>query len=209
MNRTIHLVRHAEVDNPKGLVYASLPGFPLSPLGRRQAAETADMLAGKSPLAVVTSPLDRAVETASAIADAAGTSISIDERLTEWALAERWAGAAWDDLPAIFPGEVEAYLAQPTRLDFSSESIESVATRVIESVRDHTSSAGRGDVVFVSHQDPVQATRLSLTGRPLEDLHVDKPGHGSIVSLARRDHAWAEIEKREPAQGPSFPPADR
>ena len=40
----IHLVRHGEVENPKGIIYGRLPGFHLSERGQRQAAAAAQHL---------------------------------------------------------------------------------------------------------------------------------------------------------------------
>ncbi len=37
MNATLHLVRHGEVENPKGVIYGRLPGYRLSERGQRQA----------------------------------------------------------------------------------------------------------------------------------------------------------------------------
>ncbi|MEX2419029.1 MAG: histidine phosphatase family protein, partial [Acidimicrobiia bacterium] len=108
MLERLHLVRHGEVANPDGVVYADLPGFSLSAAGRAQAAASARYLQARSPEAVVSSPLDRAMETARAIADAIGVAVTTDDRLLEWRLSGRWAGVRWDDLPSRFPGELEA-----------------------------------------------------------------------------------------------------
>ncbi|MDP9227152.1 MAG: histidine phosphatase family protein, partial [Actinomycetota bacterium] len=35
---TIHLVRHGQVENPKGVIYGRLPGFHLSERGLQEAA---------------------------------------------------------------------------------------------------------------------------------------------------------------------------
>ena len=65
--RFVYLVRHGEVANPNHVVYADLPGFNLSPLGVRQAHAAGRHLARRPIDAVVTSPLARAVQTATAI----------------------------------------------------------------------------------------------------------------------------------------------
>ncbi|HET8648098.1 MAG TPA: histidine phosphatase family protein, partial [Vicinamibacteria bacterium] len=43
----VHLVRHGLVDNPRRLVYGRLPGWHLSPPGRRQAEAAARRLRGR------------------------------------------------------------------------------------------------------------------------------------------------------------------
>ncbi|NNF69680.1 MAG: histidine phosphatase family protein [Acidimicrobiia bacterium] len=207
MSARIALVRHGEVHNPDHVVYADLDGFGLNARGWAQAAATAARLVELGVAAIVTSPLQRAVETGGAIAASTGMAPTIDERLTEWLLGSRWAGTVWEDLPEVFPGELEAYLEHPTDLPFSPESIDDVARRVEDAVADNV--AENGLVVFVSHQDPVQSARIQLTGGALEHLHVSKPGHGSIVLLERRGRAWSELEYWEPDQGLQFPPVEQ
>ena len=197
----IHLVRHGEVHNPDHLVYADLSGFGLSELGRRQAREAARYLGSAPVVAVWSSPLQRALETAAPIADRAGVPISVDERLTEWVMLRRWAGVRWDDLPAERPGELEAYLDAPASADLGEESLAGLGRRISEVVRELDLRHPQGDVVVVGHQDPTQAARLTLTGGDLSTLHTDKPGHGSIITLSARP-TWREDSYWEPAQAP-------
>jgi phosphohistidine phosphatase SixA len=82
------LVRHAK----------ATPGKPdeLRPLtqsGRLAATMLGELLAERRPDAVVTSPLRRALETAEAIATAAGLEPVVDERLAPGATVERLRAA--------------------------------------------------------------------------------------------------------------------
>lgn len=199
----VFLVRHGEVQNPDHIVYADLPGFPLSPTGRLQAEQTAGRLPPDAT--VVTSPLERAVETAGIIASAGPGRLVVDARLTEWRLASRWAGRPWDALDAAFPGELSDYLAHPRDLPFSPESLDELSLRITGSIRRHRLAIS-GPLVVVSHQDPIQAARLLLTGRPLETLNTDKPQHAGIVELiARGEPPWVETAMWAPLQ-PDVPP---
>jgi broad specificity phosphatase PhoE len=202
---TAFLVRHGEVSNPDHLVYADLPGFGLSARGTRQAGSAADHLRVEPIRAVVSSPLRRAWETAGIIALALGITPVGDGDLTEWRLSSRWAGTVWEDLPDRFPGELEAYLDHPEALPFSPESLTEVAARTARSIERWCLRVS-GPVVFVAHQDPIQAARLALTGRDLTSLPQDKPGHGGIVELRAATGTWSEVAHWEPPQGPAFPP---
>jgi broad specificity phosphatase PhoE len=179
----VYLVRHGEVDNPDHVVYADLPGFGLGAAGRAQAEAVAAHLSHRPIAAVATSPLTRAVETAAAIGTALELEPEIDDRLTEWRLGRRWAGVRWEDLGRAFPGELDAYLDHPQHLAFSPEPIEEVADRMIGFIADLTGRHADAELVVVSHQDPIQAARLALTGRSLSELQHDKPGHASAVTL--------------------------
>ena len=88
----VHLIRHGEVYNPKHLVYADLPGFGLSESGRLQAKEAGRYLASSPVVAVWSSPLERAIETAHLIASRHRLRVRVDAELTEWHLSGRWAG---------------------------------------------------------------------------------------------------------------------
>jgi len=207
MAERYHLVRHGEVVNPDHLVYSSLPGFALSKTGRREALATAARLAPHRVAAVVASPLLRARQTAAHIGAEHGVPVGIDERLTEWRLAIDWAGIIWEELPCHRPGELEAYLDHPWDLPFSPESLDELAARGAELARELDARYPDGDVVVVSHQDPVQSARLLLAGRSLRNLQQDKPRHASVTTLSPRA-GWIEEGSWAPDAGPasSFPP---
>lgn len=192
MPSVVHLIRHGETENPAHLVYASLPGFGLTQRGFAQAGMAARHLANRPVAAVWSSPLQRALETAGEIARSFGLPVIADEELREWSLLDRWAGHPWDELSDRFPGEVATYLSTPTALPFSPESLIDLARRMAAALARFSEREPAGDIVVVSHQDPIQAARLFVTGRDLARLHDDKPGHGSVISL-RPGKPWEEI----------------
>jgi len=163
--RLVHLVRHAEVENPKGVIYGLLPGFGLSARGRQQAAAAARHLVAicQPPLAIVASPLDRAQETATFLRDHVGAPpdghppIDVDPRLTE-------ASAGMDGLPRgarpwrhlrrLFDPEARARMEAPT----------AVLTRMRHAVRDALARVP-GDLAVVSHQFPIRMARVAFERR--------------------------------------------
>ena len=189
-----HLVRHGEVHNPEGLVYGDLPGFDLSARGIQQARQAADHLASFAIAAVWSSPLQRALRTADLIAARHRLPVQVDADLTEWRL-HSWTGISWSQLAERRPGELDAYLHNPTDLSFAVEPLEAVAVRVAAAIT--RVAAGDGEIVVVTHQDPLQAARLRLTGQPLDKLHIDKPGHASVISLESGD-PWREVAHWKP-----------
>ncbi len=195
----IHLIRHGEVDNPRDTVYADIPGFILSEKGRSQAAAAGEHLSAKPPKLIVSSPLDRALETAGLIAASTGAEVIVDERLSEWGLAVRWRGATWADLPVTFPGELEAYLDHPRDLPFCPESIDDVAERISTAVEDWA-SRNSGDIAFVSHEDPIHVTRHRLSGIAPAVFHSNKPAHCSVTTMERAGDIWAISSYWSPEQ---------
>ena len=79
----VHLLRHGEVENPKGVIYGRIPGFGLSEDGRMMAKAAADYLAERDVVAIFTSPLERAKETAEPLAERFSLEPVVDERLIE------------------------------------------------------------------------------------------------------------------------------
>ena len=80
---TVHFLRHGEVHNPDKVLYGRLPHFRLSDDGLKMAYDAAEALRGRDVVAVVSSPLLRAQETARPIAEVFGLEISTDDRLIE------------------------------------------------------------------------------------------------------------------------------
>ena len=82
---TFHLVRHGEVHNPERILYGRLPGYQLSTTGCQQAIAAGQYLKDRQLIALYSSPLERAQETAGLIIQQRETPlpIIIDERLIE------------------------------------------------------------------------------------------------------------------------------
>jgi probable phosphoglycerate mutase len=156
---TILIARHAEVHNPQRVFYGRLPEFRLSAWGEKQAERTADLLAGQPITAVYSSPLIRARQTAARIAARHPDA----QRLVTGLLNE--LGTSWQGTPySQFKAGFSAY---EHRREPGDESIEEIATRMVEFVT-RARDRHRGEtIVGVSHGDPVTILRLALTERPL------------------------------------------
>jgi len=79
----VHLLRHGEVHNPDRVLYGRLPDYHLSTLGRQMALLAAKHLADHDITHIVSSPLERARETASPVAEMHGLPVTLDERVIE------------------------------------------------------------------------------------------------------------------------------
>lgn len=191
--RLVHLVRHGEVWNPHHVVYSALPGYGLSGTGHRQARAAAARLADRPLGRVVSSPLQRAIETAIPIAARHGLRVSLDSGLIEWRLSTAWVGKVWEELPTQLPGQLEAYLEDPANLSFAEETLADLGTRMAEAVQRSAAATKTGDLVVVSHQDPIESGRRRLTGRDFADFNATKPGHATVISLDPTSRPWREV----------------
>jgi broad specificity phosphatase PhoE len=162
---TIHLVRHGEVHNPTKVLYGRLPGFRLSDRGLEQAAVTARYLAGRDVAAVISSPLERAQQTAAPIAAAHGLDVGVDPRIIE--SSNYFEGGVVEPGPGVLrhPEHWHA-LRNPFRPSWG-EAYQDVAARVFAAVEDARAATPGREVVLVSHQLPVFVTRRKAEGRQL------------------------------------------
>lgn len=184
---TIILVRHGEVFNPNHVVYGDLPGFDLSPTGAQQAHQTGKHL-GHMPIdVVISSPLTRALHTARAISlHHDDVVVDVDPRLTEFGMYPDWTGLTWAEVEWRFPAEFNGYLADATSMPRPLESLSELLDRMMAAIRGAI-DAGHRSIVAVGHQDPIQALRLGLVGRPLSELRSDPPGHASATTITSDD----------------------
>ncbi|MBE1878625.1 histidine phosphatase family protein [Myceligenerans pegani] len=197
VSTTVHLLRHGEVHNPEGVLYGRLPGYRLSERGQEMAARVAKHLSGRDVTVVIASPLQRAQETATPIAQAFGVELGTDDRLLE--AENHFEGkrfgvgdgalrqpAHWKHLWNPFrPSWGEPYTDQVRRM-----------RAAVESARQ---AAEGHEAVLVSHQLPVWLIRCSLEGRRL----WHNPRHrqcnlASLTSLRFEDDRFTALHYTEP-----------
>jgi broad specificity phosphatase PhoE len=160
----VHLLRHGEVHNPGGVLYGRLPGYHLSVTGRQMAAAAADFFSERNVAAVFASPLERAQETATPVADRLGLKIVTDDRLIESGNVLEGKTVSLAHL-ALNPANWR-YLWNPFTPSWGEPYTQVVARmmQVVERARDE--SRGR-EAVCVSHQLPIWITRLAAEHRHL------------------------------------------
>jgi broad specificity phosphatase PhoE len=162
---TIHLVRHGHVENPDRVLYGRLPGFNLSVRGRAQAEMLGRHFAPIPLAAVLASPLERAQQTAAAIAGPQGLPIETEERLIEAStLFEGVAGnMGWYILrhPAIW------WKLRDKTTPYWGERNVDIVERVQGAVTAARERFPGQQVVLVSHQAPIWVARLAYERKPL------------------------------------------
>jgi broad specificity phosphatase PhoE len=195
---TVHLLRHGEVHNPAGVLYGRLPGFRLSDLGVRQAQAAADWLAQRDIGYLVSSPLERAQQTAAPLAAATGLQIAVDERLIE---AENFLqGRPVAGGKGLFKDPSNwRYFRNPVRPSWGEPYVE-IAARVLAAARSARDESGGRDAVCVSHQLPIVCARRSAEGKRLfHDPRRRQCNLASVTSLTFDGDAIVGVEYAEPA----------
>jgi broad specificity phosphatase PhoE len=194
----VHLLRHGEVFNPGKVLYGRLPGFRLSTDGEAMAEKAAAWFAGRDITSLISSPLERAQQTAAPIARELGLPVQLDERLIEAGNAfegMRVAGGA-----GVFrsPGNWWR-LRNPFRPSWGEPYVE-IATRMLAAVEAARNDARGHEAVLVSHQLPIWTLRLHVEGRRY--VHDPRRRHcalASVTSLTYEGDRVVGVGYAEPA----------
>ena len=197
---TVHLLRHGEVYNPDGVLYGRLPGFRLSDLGIAQAGLAAKFLAQREIGYLVASPLERAQQTATPIAELTGLGIATDDDLIEAANFLEGRNVAGGKGLFRDPSNWK-YFRNPVRPSWG-ESYTEIAARVLRAAsaaRAQVAGTGK-DAVCVSHQLPIVAARRSAEGlRLFHDPRKRQCNLASITSLTFDGETVVRVDYSEPA----------
>ncbi|MGR6966160.1 histidine phosphatase family protein [Geodermatophilus sp. URMC 61] len=199
----VHLLRHGEVDNPQKVLYGRLPGYRLSETGEAMALAAAewlaDSVASHPPIThVLSSPLERARQTAAPIAGKLDLPVEIDDRLLE-------AGNAFEGLRVgVGDGALRSpqhwwKLRNPFRPSWGEPYVE-IAARMLAAVEAARDAARGAAAVCVSHQLPIWTLRLHLEGRRYaHDPRRRQCGLASVTSLTYDGDRFVGLSYAEPA----------
>jgi probable phosphomutase (TIGR03848 family) len=167
---TVLLVRHGLTAMTGPVLAGRTPGVHLDDRGRKQAAAVAERIAVLPLAAIVTSPMERCVETAEAIraAQAGEPAWRVDDRLIECGYGD-WTGRPIKELAKDPLWKVVQ--SQPSAVRFpNGEGLAEMAGRAIAAVRAWDAELGE-DAVWVActHGDIIKAIVADALG-----LHLDQ-----------------------------------
>ena len=189
--RRVTLLRHGQTEyNAGGRMQGHLDTM-LTDEGRAQAAAAAPLLAGVRFDRIVTSDLTRALDTATAVAEATGLRLSVDKRLRETHLGE-WQGRTIAEIEADDPGAIAAWRSDPrwtppggeSRVDVVNRSLPVVAELDAEYADDPEERA----VLLVAHGGMIAGMVCGLLDLPETAWPViGGMGNAKWAVVARRD----------------------
>ena len=185
LKTTLFLMRHGHVKNPGNILYGRRPGFYLSELGVRQAQAAGAWLADKPVQAIYSSPMERARQTASIVAERhKRLSPVVDERIIEVLTpyegqptaelaAQGWDLYSGNEPPFESPGMVLARV-----LDFFEHVVSERAGQSVVAV-------AHGDILVFPwlHAQGVEPDALMKDRLVDYALPVDYPATASIMTF--------------------------
>jgi len=158
---TLVLVRHGHVEGIHPERFRGRIDLPLTPLGRRQAAATADFIASHWPAAAIyASPLSRCVDTATAIGKAQDKIVHPLPELLDINYGT-WQGREREEVKAAEPELFKAWMEQPqlTVID-GAETLQDVQARLARALYIMRKAHPDGTVIAVGHDS---TNRVFLT----------------------------------------------
>jgi broad specificity phosphatase PhoE len=194
----VHLLRHGEVANPDRILYGRLPGFHLSDAGLLMAKHAAQAVAGRDIVTLVSSPLDRAVETATPVAEQFGLEIRLDDRLLEATNVFEGLTFGVGDGSLKRPAHWR-YLMNPFRPSWGEPYVD-IAARMRAAVASARDAARGHEAICVSHQLPIwTARRLVERKRLWHDPRHRQCALGSLTSFTFDGDVIVDINYTEPS----------
>ena len=193
----ILLVRHAPTPETGDLLTGRAPGVSLDGKGRRAARATADALAGLEIEAVYSSPIERTMETAAAVARPHEITPVVEPGLIEIDFGA-WTGRTLESLRRT--KDWKAVQTTPSRFRFpDGESFAEAQHRSVESVERIAGAHEGKTVVAVSHSDVIKLIiahylgqaldlfqRLRISTASVSELQIEGAHSPAVVSVNGR-----------------------
>jgi broad specificity phosphatase PhoE len=177
------LVRHGETALNRERRWQGHHNSPLNAEGRAEAQALATRLAGERPVALQSSDLPRARETADAIAGLTGIEPVVDARWREVDVGE-WLGLAPDEVQARHPEGYARWLAGGTGWE-QGETYPEMAERGIAAAQDvvrATLGAAR-PVVCVTHGGVIRSLVMHVLGMPPSARRLLSTGPTATITM--------------------------
>jgi broad specificity phosphatase PhoE len=163
---TFLLIRHGATDAVGKRIMGRLPGIHVNAEGRKEVESLAQWVARVRLAAVYSSPLERALYTAEAIAARHGLEVARDPAFGEIAFGD-WTGRELSELEAQDHWRRWNAVRSLTRAPNGELTLE-VQLRVYNRMQQLRSRHPEQNVAIVSHGDPIRAILAHLAGIPVD-----------------------------------------
>lgn len=186
METTVFLIRHGVTAwHAEGRVLGQRD-IPLSEAGIAQAEEAAAAVRGVKMSEVLSSPLQRAIQTAEIIGQAAGIEVARDPRLIDFQLG-KWTGMTYDDVAKN--EEYQRFVQQPDAERIpGGESLDDIRRRAVSAVEQALADNATGDALaIVTHAGIIRVLITHYMGSQPANYHRVRVSPGSISILGFSD----------------------
>jgi len=192
---TTVLLRHGDTRLSPEHRFSGQRDVPLSADGTRQARAAAGRLAAGAPIdAVISSPLQRAVATATIAAAELGLTAITDEDLRETDFGE-WDGFTLAEIQERWPAAAAVWGCDPEQAPPGGESFAATAHRVNRACDRLLQDHGGQTVLVVSHVTPIKILLCRALGVPLGTLYRLYLGSACINEIHWHSREFAAVHR--------------
>jgi broad specificity phosphatase PhoE len=183
------LVRHGETEFNRADVFRGRIDLPLNERGRMQAQAAADYLAAEELEAFYSSPLQRSMETAAAIAlPHAGEAQPLDYFIdVDYG---QWSGKSIDEIRAAWPREFSIWADDPDRATFPDGEDVRVVRKRLEEGLEWLAREHNGGVLLVGHKLINRIILCIVLGLPTSGIWKLEQSNGAINLITRGEREW-------------------
>ncbi len=185
MTTTFHLVRHGSHDRLDRTLCGRMDGVRLGEAGHAEARAAAEQLQHEPLAAVVSSPLERCRQTATAVAHLHSVDVDVDPAFVELDFGD-WTGLSFDELeqdPRFEPWNSRRSLNRPP----NGESLGEAQMRAVRGLESLMKRFPDQTVAVVSHSDIIKALAAHILGLNLDFYHRFDVDPASITTLVLGD----------------------
>jgi broad specificity phosphatase PhoE len=183
---TVFLIRHGVTDWHEDGKVLGRRDVALSGKGLEQARATADLLAAVDLGDLISSPLQRALQTAEIIAERFDIDVARDPRLTDFDVGQ-WAGMTYEEVAAS--PEYQRYLSDASTAGIpGGECLEDVRGRAVAALEQAISDSPTGEAIgLVTHAGVIRVVLAHYLGASPANYHRLRVSPGSVSVLSFSD----------------------
>ena len=182
--KTLYFIRHAQSEANKQRILGSRKPYPLTAEGKRDSMRIAEELKAVCNIDfILSSPLERAVQTAESFAETYDLDIKLDERITEQELGI-FSGMGYDEVKS-HPNYENDTQNRWNWLPEGGESYSMIADRITEFLTDiagNKITGGAENILIVTHAVSLRIITAALRNT-LPDYPAEFPNNGQILKV--------------------------
>jgi len=182
---TFFLIRHAACDGLGQKLWGRTPGICLNEKGERQAQRLADRLRNIELSAIYSSPLERALQTATVVAQNMKLDVKTSAAANEIDFGE-WNGKTFDELSSNEQWRRFNSHRSMTLIP-GGESFLEVQSRIVKEIEELAAQHGKAHVAIVSHADVIRAAVAYFAATPIDMIERFEISPCSVSVLAVND----------------------
>ncbi|WP_071396448.1 histidine phosphatase family protein [Bacillus tuaregi] len=190
----LYIVRHGETEWNKVDRIQGRLNSDLTEKGREYARLLGDKLKNTPFTGIISSPSQRAIETAQLIRGTETTPIQTDERIMEMHLG-LWQGLTTKEIKEQFPSQYKTYMNQPNHYQKSGdgESFIEMFERAQDFLNEIQNSEMSGNLLVITHGLFIKVLYLIFKAVDIKDFWTEETVEGTSLTIVKLENGRFEL----------------